>query len=394
MKNIDDQDGVDSPALQTNAKVPFDPDNRIVLADSSNQAAITIKASDDFEAYDAGLQHGASSATARRLGSMLQAAPSVLVASEASGKQLMEVMVNGNLVRAADGNGYRAFAMGPKGVKEHARLFESERLQNIINAGAVWQVASVIVAQKHLADISKKLDTIAKGVRSLSNFMNDQRRAVIEAAYRYLEQARSTLEAGEIPSSVRTELERCERDLLETETHLHKEILGGLSTSVQHEETIGTEELAMGISRKIRDQEILLRDLALCIRTRICAWHVLSLFPGEPKLKEARRSDLERAIRDFAALSPVFENAVRREIGNMSSFFNAESTLKRRRDGLEKQATATVLKIRNTHVAADRMIGEARELMIRHDAPVRILFQYRDGVLDGVREAPCIVSPA
>jgi len=394
MKNIDDQDGVDSPALETNAKAPCDPDNRIVLADSSNQAAITIKASDDFDAYDAGLHHGASSATAGRLGSMLQAAPSVLVAGEASGKQLMEVMVNGNLVRAADGNGFRAFAMGPKGVKEHARVFESERLQNVINAGAVWQVASVIVAQKHLADISKKLDTIAKGVRSLSSFMNDQRRAVIEAAYRYLEQARSTLEAGEIPSSVRTELERCERDLLQTETHLHKEILGGLSTGVQHEETIGTEELAMGISRKIRDQEILLRDLALCIRTRICAWHVLSLFPGEPKLKEARRSDLERAIRDFAALSPAFENAVRREIGNMSSFFNAESTLKRRRDALEKQATDTVLKIRNTHVAADRMIGETRELMIRHDAPVRILFQYRDGVLDGVREAPCTASPA
>jgi len=386
MKNTDDQVGHDVPVLEAKTEVQFEPDTRIVLADSSNKPAITIQASQDFEAYEAGRKDGSLSALASRLGSMLQAAPSVLAAGEASGKQLMEVVVNGDLVRAADGNGFRAFTIGSKGVKEHARLFDSERLQNVLNAGAVWQVASVIVAQKHLADISRKLDTIAEGVRSLSNFMNDQRRSRIEAAYRYLEQARSTLDAGEISSSIRTELERCERDLLETETHLHKEILQKFATAVKDEETIGTSDLAMGISRKIRSQEALLRELALCIRTRICAWHVLSLFPGEPKLKEARRADLQRAISDYAALSPAFENAINGDIRNMSSFFNLESTLKRRRDALEKQAGDTVLKIGNTRVAADRMICDTSELLTRHDAPVRILLQYKDGVLEGMRQ--------
>lgn len=386
MKNTDHQGGHDLPALEAKTEVQFEPDTRIVLVDSSNQPAITIRASQDFEAYEAGQKNGSLSATAGRLGSMLQAAPSVLAAREASGKQLMEVVVSGDLVRAADGNGFRAFTIGSKGVKEHARLFDSERLQNVLNAGAVWQVASVIVAQKHLADISRKLDTIAEGVRSLSNFMNDQRRARIEAAYRYLEQARSTLEAGEISSSIRTELERCERDLLETETHLHKEILQKFATAVKDEETIGTSDLAMGISRKIRSQEAMLRELALCIRTRICAWHVLSLFPGEPRLKEARRADLQRAIRDYAALPPAFENAINGEIRNIDSFFNLESTLKRRRDALEKQAGDTVLKIRNTHVAADRMIGDTSALLTRHDAPVRMLLQYKDGVLEGMSQ--------
>ena len=311
----------------------------------------------------------------------------MLAAGEASGKQLMEVVVNGNLVRAADGNGFRAMAMGPKGVKEHARLFDPERLQNILNAGAIWQVASVIVAQKHLVDISKKLDLIAKGVAGLSNFVNDQRRSQIEAAYRYLEQARVTLEAGEFPSSIRMELEHCERDLLAIETHLHKEIKRSLATSVQHAEMIGTEDLAMGISRKIREQEVLLRDLAVCVRTRICAWHVLALFPGEPKLKEARRGDIQKAVRDFAAVSPAFDNAISREIMNMSSRVNLESTLERRRAALKKQAGETVLKIQNTHTAADGMIGDTHALLIRHDTPVRILLQYRDGVLEGASQA-------
>ena len=37
----------------------------------------------------------------------------------------------------------------------------------MVNAAAVWQVASVDVAQKHLADISAKLDEIHKGVEAL-----------------------------------------------------------------------------------------------------------------------------------------------------------------------------------------------------------------------------------
>lgn len=387
MKKIDHRNDPGIHAVETETEAHFEPGIRIVLADSSNQPAITIRASKDFKAYKAGQKSDASSDTAARLGGMLQAAPSVLAAGQASGKQLMEVVVNGNLVRAADGNGFRAFTVGPKGVKEHARLFESGQLQSVLNAGAIWQVASVIVAQKHLADISRKLDTIAKGVKNLSNFMNEQRRARIDAAYRYLEQARATLEAGEVPASIRTELERCERDLLETESHLHKEIMRGISTAVQDEETIGTNDLAMGISRKIRDQEALLRDLALCIRTRVCAWHVLSLFPGEPMLKETRRGDLQRAIMDFAALSPAFETAINREIRNMSSFFNLESTIQRRRDALEKQTKDTILKIDNTRLAADRMIGDTDALLIQHDEPVRMLLQYRNGVLEGLSQA-------
>jgi len=376
----------DAPPSEAQSDGQLEHDTKIVIADQLNQPAITIRASRDFAAYEAGQEKGAAGGTAGQLGTMLQAAPSLLAAGEVHGKQLMEVVVNGNLVRAADGNGFRAYTMGAKGVREQARLFQPKKLQNIVNAGAVWQVASVIVAQKHLADISKKLTAIAEGVKGLSNFMDDQRRSQIEGAYRYLDQARTAIEAGEIPPSVRTELEHCERDLLSIETHLHKEIMRGIATVVQDEETFGTEALAMGISRKIRKQEALLRDLALCIRTRICAWHVLVLFPGEPKLKEARRRDLQQAVKDFAALSPTFDKALRREIQNIDSTFNLESTLKRRRDALTKQVQDTCLKIENTHGAADRLIGDTEALLIRHDAPVRLLLQYTDGVFEGVSQ--------
>lgn len=372
---------------RANNTVALAGETRIVVADTSGRPAITITPSQDFEAYDKGRENGTLDSTIGRLGSTLQAAPSLFAAGEAGSKQLMEVVVNGDLVRAADGNGFRAIAMGPKGVKEHARLFDPERLQNVLNAGAVWQVASVIVAQKHLADISKKLDLIAKGVNGLSTFLNDQRRSQIEAAYSYLDQARTTLERGEIPASVRIELESCERDLLAIQTHLFMEIRKDLGTKVQQDK-VGTEEFAMGISRKIRKHEALLTDLALCIRTRICAWHVFALFPGEPMLKEARRSALQRTIQDYTALSDELGRNITREIEEIDSYFNFGSTLERRRAALKTQTNDTVTKIRKTGAAAERMIGDTTALLTLHDAPASILLQFRDGTFEGAIKVP------
>lgn len=358
----------------------------IVVSDQFGRPAITIRPSQEYPLYDAGQRGVVGSATVARLGSLLQALPSLLTAGESSRTQLMEVVVKGDLVRAADGNGFRALAMGPKGVKEHARLFNPEKLQNVINAGAVWQVASVVVAQKHLADISKKLDTISEGVTHLSRFVDQDRKARIEGAYRYLAQAGAALEAGEIPPSVRIELEACERELLSITIHMQKQLLDGFAKVVPHAETVGTDELALNISKKIREQEMLLQDLALGIRTRICAWHVLSLFPGEPKLKEARRADLQQAVEDFGGLSTAFDSALAREILSMSSMFNSESTLERRRDALRKQTANTVLRIRETQAAATKAIDDTAGLLLKHDEPVRMLFQYTDGLLVGVSE--------
>ena len=45
-----------------------------------------------------------------RLNAALQAVPSVIAQQAQSGKLIMEVVINGELVRAASGEGYRAFA--------------------------------------------------------------------------------------------------------------------------------------------------------------------------------------------------------------------------------------------------------------------------------------------
>lgn len=358
-------------------------DRHIVIGEQPDRPAITVRPSQDFASYEAAKQRDIDGDLVSRLGSTLQALPTLLSAGEASGRQLMEVVVNGDLVRAADGNGFRAFAMGPKGVKEQARLFRPERLQNVINAAAVWQVASVVVAQKHLADISRKLDAIGEGVTHISRFLCDQRRAQIQSAVHYLGQARTALKAGEMSTSVRTEVERCERDLNTIQIHLHTESRNGLDELVRHADTLGTDELAQGIAKKIRAQEALLQDLALCIQARICAWHVFVLFPGEQVLKEARCNQIQEAVKEFGALAEKFDTALDRDIRSMHSAFNLKSTLERRREALTKQKNRTVQKIRETYAHADRTVEDTRGLLLEHDPPIRMLLQYTNGVLEG-----------
>ena len=368
-------------------KAPSQQATTLIITNQFDEALVTIKPCEQLAVFEQTGRGTASAAmaTAARLGSMLQAMPSVLAAKEVNGRQLMEVVVNGDLVRASDGKGFRAFTMDSKGIKEHARLFSTEKLQDMVNAGAVWQIASVVVAQKHLADISKKLDKIAEGVDHLSRFLDQERKSQIQGTYHYLGQARAALEAGEIPASVRNEIESCERNLLAMNKHMYGQLLQGFEKMVPHAETVGTEELALNISKKIREQENLLQDLALGIRTRICAWHVLSLFPGEPKLKEARHADLQKAVEDFGELATHFQAALSREIQGVSSMFNSQSTLKRRRDALNKQLSDMILKISETRAISKKAIDDTSELLIKNDEPVRLLFQYQDGFLDGVR---------
>ena len=298
----------------------------------------------------------------------------------------MEVVINGDLVRAADGNGLRAFAMGSDGIKQHARLFDVQHFQNAINAAAVWQIASVIVAQKHLADISRKLDEIKNGVLGISSFLDSERKSGIHGTYTYLGQIYQALQGGEFPSAGRHQLESCERALLEIQHHLVMEYRQEADKKVEHKEKIGTQDLTTDISAKMAKLDLLADDIALCIKTRIAAWHVLSLFPGEPQLKLARRASIEESIETFMSLAPYFEATLNREISAVDAFWNSEETLRERRRSLSKKSDASGRSLQYKAQQARQHIERSDQLMLNNDLPTHLLLQFENGVLVGARQ--------
>ena len=183
--------------------------------------AVTIARLTDDECFRSARPIELGDGLTGRIGALMQSAPSVLVANAHQGRHLMEVAINGELVRAATGDGFRAFALdASRHIAEHATLFDIGNLTKLVDAAAVWQVASVVVAQKHLADISAKLSVIAECVGRLSTFLDSARRTRISGTYGYLCQVVQAIQQGELPPSIRNELESCEWDLSACQNHL------------------------------------------------------------------------------------------------------------------------------------------------------------------------------
>jgi len=371
---------------QEDRPINKDVPRQIVIGESSAQPVVTIKELPSVSEYKKAKPLDIRSHSISRMNGLFQAVPSLLMAGEAQGKQIMEVVINGNLVRAADGNGFRAFAMGADHIKEHARLFELSNLQSLINAAAIWQVASVIVAQKHLADISKKLDEIKNGIKGISLFLDNQRKARIQSTYDYLGQAYRAIQAGELPESVRNELENCERNLLEIQLHLESEYRQKVDEKVKDEEMFGTGELTNKITNKIEDLRPLIDDMELCLKTRIAGWYVMSLYPGETQLKAARHESIYKSIESFESLGPYSKDILKEEIDSIDAIFNFEDTLQERRKTLNKKCADVVRHLGQKAQGGKKAVSRSDQLLSEKDRPMRMLLEYNNGVLVGARE--------
>lgn len=373
--------------LAIEPSAPKMPD-RVVIGSNPNSPLVTIEAISGVSDFERAKPLDTSKdKSISRLSDLCQAIPSLLVAGEASGKKLMEVVINGDLVRAADGNGLRAFAINGKGISEQARLFEVGNLQNMINAAAIWQIASVVVAQKHLADISRKLDEIKDEVQYISQFLENQRKSRVLATYDYLGQVYSAIKGGDLPNSSRVNLENCERDLLEIQHHLEMEYRQKIAKKVKHTETFGTEELTNDIGNKISELEELTGDIALCLKTRIAAWHVLSLFPGDPQLKEARRVSVQKSIESLSGLAPHLEESLKTEIAAVDSFWNKGSTLDARKRNLKSKCMTAAEGLESTARQNSEYVIQTEHILLEHDQPTRLYLHFENGELVGARQA-------
>ncbi|WP_153116828.1 hypothetical protein [Rhodocyclus tenuis] len=375
----------DAPEIQPPKPALLD---RIVIGSNPASPLVTIQplsAISDFERSN--LLDPKRDYSISRLSALCQAIPSLLVTGEASGKKIMEVVINGDLVRAADGNGLRAFAMNGKGIAEQARLFEMSDLQNMINAAAIWQIASVVVAQKHLADISRKLDEIKAGVQQISQFLASQRKSRVLATYDYLGQVYLAIKGGDLPDSSRMNLESCERDLLEIQHHLEIEYRQKVDKKVEHTETFGTENLTNDIGKKISELEELTGDIALCLKTRIAAWHVLSLFPGDPQLKVARRASIQKSIDSFSELVPYLEESLNSEIAAVNAFWNKGSTLDARKRNLKSKCMTAAGSLESKAKKCSEHVTDSEHILLEHDQPIRLYLQFENGELIGARQA-------
>jgi hypothetical protein len=304
----------------------------------------------------------------------------------------MEVVINGKLIRAADGDGFRAISKHGTKFNEHARLYEAKDIGTLVNAAAVWQLASVVVAQKHMADISQKLGEIKEAVSDISDFLDSARRSLIHGTYDYLQQGYDALSKGELSLPIRTHLEKCESDLLSVQHHLVDEIQRRAMVAPQDEDTLGTESLHKNSIAKYQELLKSVNDLKLCIRTRALAWYVLSLYPGEQALKASRWKSIDEALSKFRELQAIVDDQARVDAGRIKAMWNTSKTLEeRKQDVLTKAKNVTWqlnLALGNTKGELIRMQASLQE----RDTPTQLIVELFNGEVLKVRQRELLRS--
>lgn len=320
-----------------------------------------------------------------RLCPVLQAAPSVLTAGAVATGDYMRVIVNGPLAASADGDSFLPFVRGAKGrIEELARLKDADGLSNLVNAAAVWQIASVVTAQKHLADISQKLDEIQQSVDSIASFLDTQRRSRVNAAMSYLEQAVHAIQAGEFPEAVRHQLEAVERDLAGIQDHLVEELRERTQelSRLSNDEWIGSGEFSNRIKAHQAKVFEVQQQWLLCVRARAANWQVLSAFPGEDHLKHARKAAILESISRIAGrdgLHAWMDREMRKKVSEVNARFNREQTLRERRAALTQQFEQQQAAVTMAVVSIGEQVSRAAGRLLTYQAPITLALRVEQG---------------
>ena len=135
-----------------------------------------------------------------------------------------------------------------------------------------------------------------------------------------------------------------------------------------------TEDI--GTKLDVLDQ--LADQAALCLKSRIAAWHVLSLYPGEPELKAGRRSTIQKAIESFQSLTHCGE-LIKQKIEGIDSFWNLSSTLQQRKSMLLEKCEVSIAAMARTSQQIQDAVERSDQLMEANSRPTRILLQFDDG---------------
>ena len=367
-----EEDGVSRP--ESTVSTPSADSGALVIVAEDEEPVLSLARISEPSEQAGWHPIGASDDGISQLNPLLAAVPSLAVAGEVATTKYMEVICKGALAAArGKGGGSRGFSIGANGIKEHARLFEPNQLAAMVNVSALMNVASIALAQKHLADISRKLGEIKRAIEDIAKFQGDERRSKLSGSIRYFEQVAPGVLAGERPERVLNQIEHHEAELLQVQEHIEEDFRSELRKlhDFKGDEWFGSAETKATIEKHQQGVARLYRELILCLRARSCGWQLLRLFPGEEIGKAHRRQAIQNSLNELATdrkLMTETDALLRKRVHELSSSWNAVTTINERKLALLK-ANDTLLadmatcraEVEKDLQAADKMLGAREE---------------------------------
>jgi len=318
----------------------------------------------------------------RELGSMveplLQTVPATSTAIMANSGKLMEVVINGKMLAASDGNGYRAIAKATKGF-EHARLHEPSNLQNAANAAAIWQIASVVVAQKHLADISATLKRIESQASGIQNTLEEARTAIIQSVIDYLKIAKCAIDNSEFLERTRTEMEGFDTELNRVELTLRAQIIREADKELERD-TLGCEGEYRSALAKHRHLNALTDELILCNEARLANWYLCSIYPDNSKMIAPRFEHIKEGIKETMRIKDHLEKSAENDCSLVYGAFTTGNTIHERRSEIRHVNGLSTKKLQSSIMRNNDTIKRIEAIHIDRLATNRFIIEAKDGI--------------
>lgn len=302
--------------------------NRWVFENEKSQRVLTVSsiALNEITHPDTLVRHDITEIS--RLGPLLQTLPSLATAAHVASHHYMEVIIDGALAKVKDGSGYRGFSLGEKGIKAHAVLLNPDKLNQLVNASILLNVASAILAQKHLADISNKLTQIIETIREISAFQNNARKSEIVGAIQYLQQITPVVIEGQSSPEIRQILEAIEKDFSTLQDHLLTDIAfaGEKVASINDGSFFSSATITSKIQaqQKIIEERTMEWDLAMRVRGQ--ALHLVSHSEGQTMLVERRQQAIEHHYAQFDTVISKVEKQLQSRIDSIGAVAEQANT--------------------------------------------------------------------
>lgn len=357
-------------------------DNRWVFENEKSQRVLTVSsiALNKITHPDTLVRHDITEIS--RLGPLLQTLPSLATAAHIASHHYMEVIIDGALAKVKDGSGYRGFSLGEKGIKAHAVLLNPDKLNQLVNAGILLNVASAILAQKHLADISNKLTQIIETIREISAFQNNARKSEIVGAIQYLQQITPVVIEGQSSPEIRQMLEAIEKDFSTLQDHLLTDIAfaGEKVASINDGSFFSSATITSKIQaqQKIIEERTMEWDLAMKVRGQ--ALHLVSHSEGQTMLVERRQQAIEHHYAQFDTVISKVEKQLQSRIDSISAVAEQANTTSANKVILRKWCNNRLMPQKVAIKEASQAFDQFQQNML--DKPLqtsRMLVEMKDG---------------
>lgn len=172
----------------------------IELQDEHGRALVEFHQADETHSSLVSQTSELDASSVSQFNHLLGLVPSSAASVSGNSSQLMTCTFEySKLVQAKDGSGAigAVYKEGSKKFGAQARFHEAKDLKSVVTTGLALNIASQVLAQKHLADINERLKSIEQQVKGIQEHLERSRFAKIEVFQEHLQRLGTLISQGE-----------------------------------------------------------------------------------------------------------------------------------------------------------------------------------------------------